>query len=140
MSEQKPYLLNITLYSLLVVLSLLLIANSYLVYNIDKIETLYAFFHIDSYQIRSTGAVYISLSLILIAIYSVIQMLRRKIHGIYLFFFISLIVTVYLIQNEPFELVNIFILIIINYVLFMYRSWFKYIKNPETHTSEDKIE
>ncbi len=125
MQKPKPYLLNITLYSLLVVFLIMLVVNTYFISNKSEMDSLYSFFYFDNYKIFAKGAIYISFFLLLLSIYSIIQMHRRKIHGVYIFFLSSLIVIIYLIFSEPIEFVNIFMLITINYILFMHRSWFK---------------
>lgn len=123
--KPKPLLLNISLYSLLVLHIVLLLALVLVMFKFNELDELYSFFHMNAQQIPISWFIYFPLLLITATLYSIIQMLRRKLHAVYLFYILSFIVFVLLIISSPTEWVNILMLVIVNYVISMYYSWFK---------------
>jgi len=134
-----PFLLNITLYSLLVFLTILFTANIFFISDFIELDTLYAFFYHDLAQFPFKSLVYFSLLTIIIAIYSVIQILRKKKHGLYLFYFASIIVLLYLLLSKPIDKLNIFIIIALDYILFMFRSWFHVTNTQSVDIQENEL-
>ena len=140
MNNTKPFLLGITLYSVLILQMVLLSAITVLVFLKSEMEELQSFIHTDISNMQSHSFLYFITFLLIVSIYSVIQMLRRKKHGIYVFSIFSVIISIIILLGKPIEFLNIFMLGIMNYIFYMYHSWFN--KNTETidiekdHTSE----
>jgi len=86
---------------------------------------LHAFFFGTSIEALGKTGLFLSLALILTAIYALIQMLRRKIHALYLFFALSVIIIIFILQSHPLDLISIFIISVVNFVFYINRGWFK---------------
>ena len=69
--------------------------------------------------------VFASSLIIIIAIFSVVFMLKRKLYGLYIFAITSVSVIVYLLLNDPVDFLNIIVLIIMNVFIFLFRSSFR---------------
>ena len=134
MKKSRPFFLSILLYSLLIVLLFILAANIFFSFSLGEMDDLYAFFHTSSSEIPIKNSVYASHLFIIVAIFSVVQMLRNKIYGLYVFSLVSILIIAFLLMNEPLDLVNILVLIIINIFLFAYKTSLK------PTLSEDAIE
>jgi hypothetical protein len=94
-------------------------------FNIGAIDDLYTFFYINSYGLPMKNRVFASSLIIILAIFSVLFMLKRKLYGLYIFAIISVLLIVYLLISDPIDLFNIIVLIILNISLFLYKSSIK---------------
>jgi len=124
MNKARPFLLSITLYSVLVLQFVLFVATTALVLFKSEMEELQLFVYSDISQMQSHWVIYFALILILFSIFSIIQMLRQKKYGVYLFSIFSIIIIVIILMGRPIEFLNIFMLLMVNYVFYMYHSWF----------------
>lgn len=130
-SKPKPLLLSISLYSMLVVQMILLSGLIYALLNFQHLDNLYSIYHIDSQKLPLAWQLYLPLLMLITFIYAVIQMLRRKKHAVFIFYILSGILFLLLIISQPIEWINIFILIFMNYMIFMNYSWFKHENTDE---------
>jgi len=135
----RSVLFSSVIYSVLVVLILLLFALGFIFFSIDAMKELHAFFFGVSAKAFEGTALYLALALILIAIYALIQMLRRKRHGLYLFFVLSVLVVFFILQTQPVDLINIIMISVVNFVFYINRGWFKELEN-DAHQEEAESE
>lgn len=125
MQEKRPYLLSITIYSVLVLQFILLIATVLIFLWEKNMESVQAFIYSKEIIGGLKWGLVFGLCFSVIFIYSNIQMLRRKVHGMYLAFSFSLLLVLFLLFSNPIDFFNIFIILLINYIYYMYRSWFR---------------
>jgi hypothetical protein len=118
-------LFSSVIYSVLAVLILLLFALGFIFFSIDAMKELYAFFFGKSAEAFDGTTLSLALVLILMAIYALIQMLRRKRHGMYLFFALSVLVVFFIFQTSPLDLINMIMIFVVNFVFYINRGWFK---------------
>jgi uncharacterized membrane protein YhaH (DUF805 family) len=138
--KQKPYLLNISIWGTLIIQFLMIIAILLLLFNLGSYNELQSFFVTDHSFVSSNNFLHLSIVFLLIYAYSSIQILRRKIHGAYLFFVLSLIFILLLLYNSPIEWVNILMLMLINYIVLINKSWLKASKVDTDTDSDDNID
>ena len=84
--------------------------------------------------------VFASSLIIILAIFSVVFMLKRKLYGLYIFEIISVLVIVYLLLNDPIDLLNIIVLIVMNIFLFTFKFSFKPFVIEPTEEQGDTLE
>ena len=125
MKYSRSILFSSIIYSVLLVLILLLFALVFLFFSLDSMIELHTFFFGTSIEALGETGLLLSLSLILTAIYALIQILRRKIHGLYLFFALSVIIIIFILQSLPLDLISIFMISVVNFVFYINRGWFK---------------
>jgi len=121
----RSILFSSIIYSVLLVLILFLFAVIFIFLSLDSMTELHAFFFGTSIEALGKTGLFLSLALILTAIYALIQMLRRKIHALYLFFALSVIIIIFILQSHPLDLISIFIISVVNFVFYINRGWFK---------------
>jgi len=138
--KQKPYLLNISIWGTLIIQFLMIIAILLLLFNLGSYNELQSFFGTDHSFVLSNNFLHLSIVFLLIYAYSSIQILRRKIHGAYLFLVLSLIFILLLLYNSPIEWVNILMLMLINYIVLINKSWLKASKVDTDTDSDDNID
>lgn len=132
MQEKRPYLLGITIYSVLVLQFILLMATVLIFLWEKNMESVQAFIYSSEIIGGVKWHLIFGLFFNIIFIYSNIQMLRRKVHGMYLAFSFSLLLILFLLLSNPIDFFNIFIILLINYIYYMYRSWFQGSKAEDT--------
>ena len=125
MKYSRSILFSSIIYSVLLVLILFLFAVIFIFLSLDSMTELHAFFFGTSIEALGKTGLFLSLALILTAIYALIQMLRRKIHALYLFFALSVIIIIFILQSHPLDLISIFIISVVNFVFYINRGWFK---------------
>jgi len=125
MKKPRPFLLSILLYSLLTVLLIILVVNLFFVFNMGAMDDLYTFFYTSSYGLPIKNRVFASSLIIILAIFSVVFMLKRKLYGLYIFAIVSVLVIVYLLLIDPIDQLNITVLIALNTFLFLFKSSIK---------------
>ena len=141
MKKPRPFLLSILLYSLLTVLLIILAVNLFFMFNLGEMDDLYTFFYTSSYGLPMKNRVFASSFIIILAIFSVVFMLKRKLYGLYVFAIISVLVIVYLLLNDPVDLLNIMVLIMMNLFLFILKSSFRpYIVESTEEQSDTPID
>jgi len=126
--EQKkkiPFLLGVTLYGLLVLLVVLLLGIIMVLLNVQQFNFLNESYSLQSSEYGSITLVYLPLLFILLSIYSVIQILRRKHHALYIFMVLSILLLVLLLFQNPIDGLNIIFILLVNFILLLYGSWFK---------------
>lgn len=137
--KPKPFLLSVCLYSLLVIQLLLFVFLFLVIFKFDQLAQLRDAFGSKTNIIPITWWVYIPVSISLLNGYSVIQMLRQKIHAVLIFHTLSVLLILYLVLNPPYEWANIIFVVFINYLIGMHYSWFKKETLP-LEESEDSSE
>ena len=126
--EQKtktPFLLGVTLYGLLILLVVLLLGIIMVLLNVQQFNFLNENYSLHSSEYGSITLVYLPLLFILLSIYSVIQILRRKHHALYVFMVLSILLLVLLLFQNPIDGLNIIFILLVNFILLLYGSWFK---------------
>lgn len=137
--NQKPksVLFSAVIYSVLVVLILLIVSLGFILFSFDTMTELYTFFFGTSFETFGEIGLSLSLAFLLVAIYAVFQILRKKIHGMYLFFVLSVLLIVFIVQVHPIDLLSIFMVFVVNFVLYINRRWFHEI---EIDADQESIE
>jgi len=133
--KRIPYLLSICIWGVFII-QLIIIAGAFLLmFNLSSFNELQSFFATDDSFIVTNGFLNLVIIFFLIFIYSSIQILRRKIHAVYIFHLLSFFLIAFLIYNSPTEWVNVLMIILVNYFIFINLSWFK---EQDNHTNPDE--
>lgn len=137
--KKTPFLLGVTLYGLMVLLVLMLLGLVLVLINVNQFSFLHENYSLQSSNYGSITLVYLPLLFIVISIYTVIQLLRKRNHARYIFIFLSAILIGFLIWQKPIDTLNILFIILINVIILMHPSWFK-IKPSELDENRSEIE
>ncbi|MCK5774779.1 MAG: hypothetical protein KAH25_01310 [Bacteroidales bacterium] len=140
--KRKSVLFSTVIYSVLLVVVMLLAVVIFVISSLNIMTDLHNFFFGNIIDAYTESALYFIMLILLMTIYAIVQIIRHKIHGLYLFFFLSAMVVIFIIQFQPIDLVNIFIVFVVNYVFFINRKWFKAIEasqDDDSQTKEDSI-
>jgi len=122
--KRKSILFTTVIYSVLAVLLILLTVVVFVLSSLGTMTDLHNFFLGSIKDVYSETTLYFIIGMLIVAIYAIVQMLRRKIHGMYLFFFLSAIVIIFILQFQSIDLVNVINVLVINYIFFINRKWF----------------
>jgi len=133
----KPFLLSLTLYSLLVLQVVFLLGLVVLLFKYQQLDDLYHSYHTNDLVNPFGWFLYVIIFILLAKLYAIVQMLRQKICGAYIFHFFSLILLVYLFIASPIEWVNVVLVVLLNVIMIIYYPWFKdkAISQPEEDQS-----
>lgn len=137
---KKPLLLSVVLYSLLVLQVILFLGIVILFFSLDNLDDIYSSFHLGERFNPYGSFLYLLVFIILIILFSIIQMLRQKIYAVHLFQFLSVILLVSLLFTQPIEWLNILLIVFVNIVIVINYSWFKDKRstNIDIEENEDK--
>lgn len=124
-TRRIPFLLGVTLYGLLILLLIMISGLILVLINVNHFNFLNENYSIQSSIYGSLTLVYLPFLFILLSIYSVIQMIRRKRHARYLFIFLSMLLMAFLLWQDPTDGLNILFIILSNIILLLHPSWFK---------------
>lgn len=124
-TKRIPFLLGVTLYGLLILLLIMISGLILVLINVNQFNFLNENYSLQSSVYGSLTLVYLPFLFILLSIYSVIQMIRRKTHARYLFIFLSLLLMAFLLWQNPMDGLNILFIILSNIILLLHPSWFK---------------
>jgi hypothetical protein len=122
--KAKPFLLSITLYSLMVAQVFALVGWFGVALRMTDFKQLYLNFSLDPSTGDLFSTLYYPVIFILFLSYSTIQMLRRKTHAFYMFLVLSLILVIALASQSPPDITNIFLTAVVNAVLALHLNWF----------------
>ncbi len=139
MSSQKtpkPFLLSITLYSLLVAQIFALAGWFGVALRMNDFKQLYLNFSLDPSTGDLVSTLYYPVIFIIFLSYATIQMLRRKTHAFFLFLGLSALLIGALAFQSPPDMVNIFLTVGVNVILALHYTWFFKKTAPE----EEKLE
>ena len=137
---KKPLLLSVVLYSLLVLQVILFLGIVILFFSLDNLDDIYSSFHLGERFNPYGSFLYLLVFIILIILFSIIQMLRQKVYAVHLFQFLSVILLVSLLFTQPIEWLNILLIVFVNIVIVINYSWFKDKRstNIDIEENEDK--
>lgn len=124
-TKRIPFLLGVTLYGLLILLIIMLFGLILVLVNLSQFNFLHENYSLQSSEYASLTLVYLPLLFILLSIYSVIQMIRRKWHARYLFIFLSILLMAFLLWQNSLDGLNLLFVILINIILIIHPSWFR---------------
>lgn len=124
-TRRIPFLLGVTLYGLLILLLIMISGLILVLINVNQFNFLNENYSLQNSEYGSLTLVYLPFLFILLSIYSVIQMIRRKRHARYLFIFLSMLLLVFLLWQNPMDGLNILFIILSNIILLLHPSWFK---------------
>lgn len=123
--KKTPFLLGVTLYGLLLLLVLMFLGIILVLMNVNQFSFLHENYSQQSAVYGSFTLVYLPFLFIIISIYTVLQLLRRKKHARVLFILLSLFLLAFLLWQNPIDGLNILFLILINIIILIHPSWFK---------------
>ena len=133
-TKRIPFLLGVTLYGLLILLIIMLLGLILVLVNLNQFNFLNENYSLQSSEYASLTLVYLPFLFILLSIYSVIQMIRRKWHARYLFIFLSILLMTFLLWQNSLDGLNLLFVLLINIILLIHPSWFR--KELPKSTSE----
>lgn len=124
-TRRIPFLLGVTLYGLLILLLIMISGLILVLINVNQFNFLNENYSLQNSEYGSLTLVYLPFLFILLSIYSVIQMIRRKRHARFLFIFLSMLLLLFLLWQTPMDGLNILFIILSNIILLLHPSWFK---------------
>lgn len=135
---KKPLLLSVVLYSLLVLQVILFLGIVILFFSLDNLDDIYSSFHLGERFNPYGSFLYLLVFIILIILFSIIQMLRQKVYAVHLFQFLSVILLVSLLFTQPIEWLNILLIVFVNIVIVINYSWFKDKRSTDIDIEENE--
>lgn len=134
-----PFLLSILLYSLAIVTLLCIVALTLAVLtHLSQFKALSTFFKSTFFASSLDWYVYIPLAFLYLALYSIVQMIRRQGHALILFLILSAALFIFLLFQQPVDKSNLSIVGGIGLLVAIHTPWFVSHKQPPQASKESK--